>query len=72
MKTIRLKNHTIYDQELGKVVCLKNDSSQEFEVGKQYELYQYGTFKVVVSESGDYSYFLSGLKNKTLEFRQWI
>lgn len=69
MKTLKLKNHTIYAQELGKVVCTKNTGTQDFEVGKEYELCQYGTFKVVISESGDYSYFLSGLKNKTLEFR---
>jgi len=69
MKTIRLKNHTIYAQELGKVVCKKNLGNKEFEVDKEYELYQYGTFKVVVSESGEFAYFLSGLKNETLEFR---
>ena len=69
MKTIKLKNHTIYAQELGKVVCKKNMSNKDFEVDKEYEMYQYGTFKVVISDSGDFSYFLSGLKNETIEFR---
>lgn len=68
MKTIKLKTHSIYAQEIGKVICKKNLSSKDFEVDKEYELYQYGTFKVVISDSGDFSYFLGKLKNETIEF----